>query len=182
MCVAGGVALGLWVSHASGGSEIEIILQNWQSTVLHFVMPHAAQHTQLDAAILLLICTGGIPPTVVDSQEWWCVLIIATNSKYRPPSSDTLVDSLIPSEAAHINEQVLKVLTSDSINYATIGFDGGATAGWDSFTTVHATTSDRCAFFLDGKSTTNIKHTGECYAGIIKTVSIILRHTILQFG
>ena len=38
MCVAGGVALGLWVSHASGGSEIEIILQNWQSMVLHFVM------------------------------------------------------------------------------------------------------------------------------------------------
>ena len=39
MCVAGGVAPGLWVSHASGGSEIEIILQNRQSTVLHFVMP-----------------------------------------------------------------------------------------------------------------------------------------------
>ena len=41
MCVAGGVTPGLWVSHASGGSEIEInqiILQNRQSTVLHFVM------------------------------------------------------------------------------------------------------------------------------------------------
>ena len=38
MCVAGGVAPGLWVSHASGGSEIEIILQNRQSMVLHFVM------------------------------------------------------------------------------------------------------------------------------------------------
>ena len=30
----------------------------------------AAQQAQLDAAILLLICTGGIPPTIVDSQEW----------------------------------------------------------------------------------------------------------------
>lgn len=97
-------------------------------------------------------------------------------------SSDTLVDSLIPSEAACINEQVLKVLTSDSIDYAMIGFDGGATGGWDSFTTVHATMSNCRAFFLDGKSTTNIKHTGECYAGIIKTVSIILRHTILQLS
>ena len=38
MCVAGGVAPGLWVSHTSGGSEIEIILENRQSTVLHFVM------------------------------------------------------------------------------------------------------------------------------------------------
>ena len=43
MCVAGGVAPGLWVSHASGGSEIEIILQNRQSTVLHFAMPAKSQ-------------------------------------------------------------------------------------------------------------------------------------------
>ena len=41
MHVARGVAPGLWGSHASGGSEIESILQNRQSTVLPFVMPHA---------------------------------------------------------------------------------------------------------------------------------------------
>ena len=38
MHVARGVAPGLWGSHASGGSEIESILQNRQSTVLPFVM------------------------------------------------------------------------------------------------------------------------------------------------
>ena len=92
------------------------------------------------------------------------------------------MDSLIPSEAAHINQQVLEVLTSDSIDYATIGFDGGATAGRDSFTTVHATTSDRRAFFLDGKSTTNVRHTGECYAEIIKAVSITLNTQFCAIG
>ena len=40
MHVARGVAPGLWGSHASGGSEIESILQNRQSTVLPFVMHH----------------------------------------------------------------------------------------------------------------------------------------------
>jgi hypothetical protein len=47
MCVAGGVAPGLWVSHASGGSEIEIILQNRQSTVLHFVMLKSSRPSQM---------------------------------------------------------------------------------------------------------------------------------------
>ena len=158
-----------------------------QTTLGSVVVPagaRAAQQTQLDAAILLLVCTAGIPPTVADSPEWKRAWVLATNNKYRPPSSDTLTDSLIPSEAARINQETLKLLTSKSVDFATIGFDGGATAGRDSFVTVHATTSDRRAFFLDGKPTTNVKHTGECYADIIRVVSspLISNDAILDLG
>ena len=78
----------------------------------------------------------------------------------------------------------LKLLMSDSVNFATIGFDGGTTAGQDSFVTVHATTSDCHAFFLDGKPMTNVKHTGECYTNIIRVVSspLIFNNAILDSG
>ena len=158
-----------------------------QTTLGSVVVPagaRAAQQIQLDTAILLLVCTAGIPLTVADSPEWKRAWVLATNNKYRPPSSGTLTDSLIPSEAARINQETLKLLMSRSVDFATIGFDGGATAGRDSFVTVHATTSDRRAFFLDGKPTTNVKHTGECYADIIRVVSspLISNDAILDLG
>lgn len=126
---------------------------------------------RLDAAILILICTSGIPPTVADSAEWKTAWLLATKHKYRPPSSNVLAEDLIPSEAARIQKQMITLLQSDSIDFATIGFDGGATVGRDSFTTVHATTSDRHAFFLDAECTTGLAHTGEHYADTLDAVS-----------
>ena len=126
----------------------------------------------LDAAILILICTGGIPPTIADSDEWKTAWLIASNHKYRPASSDTLADRLIPSEAARVREEMLKVLRSPEVEYVTIGFDSGATVGRDSFTTIHATTADRRTFFLDGECTTGVEHTGKQYADTLEPASI----------
>jgi len=105
--------------------------------------------------------------------------LIASNHKYRPPSSDTLADRLIPSEAARIRQEMLKVLQSPNVEYVTIGFDGGATMGRDSFTTIHATTADRRAFFLDGECTTGIEHTRKEYADALEPVS---QSSIRLFG
>ena len=132
----------------------------------------AELQTKLDAAILLLICTGGLPPTIADSAEWKRAWLLASNNKYRPPSSDVLADDLIPSEAARVRKLMMDLLTSKNIEYVTIGFDGGATAGRDSFTTIHATTSDRHAFFLDGECTTGVQHTGLQYADTLEPVSV----------
>lgn len=131
----------------------------------------AELQTKLDAAILLLICTGGLPPTIANSAEWKRAWLLASNNKYRPPSSDVLVDDLIPSEAARVRKLMMDLLTSENIDYVMIGFDGGATVGRDSFTTVHATTSERHAFFLDGECTTGVQHTGLQYADTLEPVS-----------
>lgn len=128
---------------------------------------------QLDGVITVLVCTGGIPPRVADSEEWKHAWILASNNKYKPPSSNTLSDTLIPSEAARINQKVITLLHSKDVDYATMGFDGGATSGHDSFTSVHATTSDRRALFLGGESMADIRHTGENYAEILRKVTIL---------
>jgi len=74
---------------------------------------------ELDAAILPLICTGETPPTIADSAEWKRAWILASNNKYRPPSSDVLADDLIPSEAARVRKLMMDLLTSENVDYVT---------------------------------------------------------------
>ena len=83
----------------------EAAVASHQNTLDNVVKPAGTRvnlQNNLDAAILILICTGGIPPMIADSNEWKMAWLIASNHKYRPPSSDTLADRLIPSEAARI--------------------------------------------------------------------------------
>ena len=134
---------------------------------------HIHLQNELDGAITLLICMNGIPPTVADSAEWRQVWILATNNKYKPPSANTLVDTLIPSEAACVNQKVLAMLHSEDVDYVTIGFDGSATSGHNSFTSVHVTTSDCHALFLGGEHTTDVWHTGKNYAETLEKVSTL---------
>ena len=134
---------------------------------------HINLQNQLDGAITVLVCTGDILLHIADSEEWKHAWILASNNKYKPPSSNTLSDTLIPSEAAHINQKVITLLHSKDVNYATMGFNGSTTSGHDSFTSIHTTTSDCHALFLGGKNMVDICHTGENYAKILRKVTTL---------
>lgn len=155
--------------------RLDFVQKTQQKSLDGLVVPagnRAALQSKLDAAILILVCTAGIPPTIADSSEWKTAWLLATNNKYRPPSANTLANSLIPSEAAQVQKLMMETLHSEAVDYVTVGFDGGATVGRASFTTVHATTSNREAFFLSAKDTTGVEHTGMKYAETLEHVSI----------
>ena len=63
----------------------EAAVASRQNTLDNVVKPagtHVNLQNNLDAAILILICTGGIHLTIADSNEWKTAWLIASNHKY----------------------------------------------------------------------------------------------------
>ncbi|KAL5512313.1 hypothetical protein ACEPAG_3305 [Sanghuangporus baumii] len=122
---------------------------------------------KINFAMLKLICTCGIPPSIIDRQEWKELLCVA-NPKYDPLSSKTFTDSLIPSEHTFVKCKQLKHLQSCEI--LIISFDGGSTAGLQSIYTVHVITPGRRAFLVEGSEASTVSHTGQHIFEVLNSV------------
>ena len=99
-----------------------------------------------DYALMLLFACCGIPPTVVDSSEFKRYTS-TLNSAYKPPSSTTLSQKLIPEEAAKILQGMIEFLKT--CRNCTISFDGGKTRKPKGLYTIHITTADRHSFCVE---------------------------------
>lgn len=108
-----------------------------------------ALNLKVNLCTLKLICAAGLPPTVVDRPEYK-LLIKAANPYCEPASATTMVDSLIPNEAANVRMQQIKYLQNQY--HLSISFDGGANRRHQSVYTFHITTADRRTFLMEGVS------------------------------
>ncbi|QRW15693.1 hypothetical protein RhiXN_03694 [Rhizoctonia solani] len=122
---------------------------------------------QLDFDILRLVCAAGTPPTIVDREEFRAV-IEHLNPRYTPVSSSTLVDALIPAEAALVLEKATALLKKES--NLTLTLDGGSTRRSCSVYTFHVSTPSRRSFLMRGEDVSLESHTGEHIASLAKQI------------
>lgn len=121
-----------------------------------------------DFNILTFICASGIPPTVVDLSSWK-EIFMGLGVDYTPVSSTTLVDRMIPSEAALVESRQIAFL--QKCENLTISFDGNSTRNQQSAYTVHVITPMRRSFLVEVDESSEISHTGKYIRDIIKPVS-----------
>lgn len=144
---------------------------------------------RINFSILKLLCNRGLPPTVVDSEEWKNLLSTAA-PKYKHCGLKTFVDSLIPQEYALIKTLQLEHLKA--CKNLTISFDGQTSASLQSVYTVHVITGDRRIFFYDGNEASDRSHTGEHIFNVLNSVcgiynhffdnTLIVQQTIMEIG
>ncbi|RDB30113.1 hypothetical protein Hypma_013941 [Hypsizygus marmoreus] len=111
-----------------------------------------------DNALLLFLICCAIPPVVIDSVHFKR-FIQTLNPNYPPPSSSTVVNKLVPDEAAKVNIRIIKFLWTQWD--LTITFNGGKIRKNQSFYSVHASTAgpNRLEFCLDLDDTSFLSHT-----------------------
>jgi len=85
-----------------------------------------ARALKVNQAVLNLICGTGIPPTVVDSNEW--KHFIEALHVY---SSTSFAETYIPAEALRVTEEAIKKLSK--MKNLIISYDGGTTSTWNQF-------------------------------------------------
>lgn len=124
---------------------------------------------KINYAILKLICGRGLPPSIVDSQEWKDLMHVAA-PKYQYSGSKTFIDNLIPREHAFIKDEQLKHLKS--CNNLTISFDGQTTSSVQSVYTVHIITPERRIFLFEGNKCSKESHTGKFIFDLLDSVSV----------
>ena len=110
-------------------------------------------------AVLKLICTLGLAPTIVNTNEWKTVVhsFDASTDTY---SSTKFADTCIPAEAICVTDEAIVHLKK--LNNPTISFDGGTTRATESIYTIHITTpKSRQAYLTKGSERSGESHTGE---------------------
>jgi hypothetical protein len=121
-----------------------------------------------DHALLVFVTCCGIPPKVVDAQEFKS-FVSTLNTNYLPPSESTLRDTLIPEEAAKIHRAVINYL--QGCRNLTITFDGGKLRQSKGLYSVHVTTQERRTFCLSLDDASRLSHTGEYIFELLNGVS-----------
>ncbi|KAG1897103.1 uncharacterized protein F5891DRAFT_896508, partial [Suillus fuscotomentosus] len=101
---------------------------------------------RVDHAVMKFIVCCGVPPTVVDSEEWK-QLLLALNPNYHTTSSTALTKSLILKEAAKISEGIKDYL--HMARHLTITFDGGKVRRPRSLYTIHITVPGGRTFCME---------------------------------
>lgn len=112
----------------------------------------------VDLIIVQLICTRGLVPNILDSEEWH-ELMHALNCDYTPPSSTTFTENYIPKESAYIKNAQLNLLHESS--NLTLTFDGTTTRKTESAYTAHASTPMRHSYFVGSYEGSGERHTAE---------------------
>ena len=142
-----------------------------QETLADIVIPAGKikLQDQVNLAIVELIAVSGVPASVLDSSQWKNFMEVATRSKCNSPSSTTLMEKLIPAEAALVRKNQTDFLRTH-VNL-TLTFDGGSTRKPSSVYTLHITTMERETFFMEGHDATNEHHTAEYIEGLATKVS-----------
>jgi hypothetical protein len=131
-----------------------------------------ARGLRINQAVLNLICGTGIPPTIVDTDEWKDVIstIDKTVTTY---GSTSFVDMYIPGEAARITEEEVRMLSK--VKNLTISYDGGTTKAVESIYTIHVTTPrHRQAYLIEGNEASGVSHTGHQIASELLKVDSML--------
>ncbi|KAF8326496.1 ribonuclease H-like domain-containing protein [Amanita rubescens] len=130
-------------------------------------LPECVNH-----AIVKLLCVCGVPPTIVDSDEWK-TLMHTLNPRYCLTPSTQFVEKFIPREAAHVHELTAERLQEQ--DNLTLTFDGNSTRNADSIYLVHYTMpDDRKSYLVHGYKGSDERHTREWVKGIIvKTIKDI---------
>ena len=135
-----------------------------------------ARALKINQAVLNLICGTGIPPTIVDTDEWKNFISTIDNG-VSTFSSTSFVDTYIPGEAARITEEKIQMLSK--VKNLTISYDGGTTKAVESIYTIHVTTPrQRQAYLIEGNEASGVSHTGPQIANELFKVDFIL-HTNL---
>ena len=83
---------------------------------------HRALKEKGDQALMLFVTCTGIPPHVIDSDEFkaFCSIL---NANYKSTSATTLADTLIPNKSARITKMMFDYLKTQ--RDLTVTFDGG---------------------------------------------------------
>lgn len=122
--------------------------------VKNFFAPFANQGhldtaSRINLVVVQLLCSTGIPPRIAESR-YWARLFHAIAPRllgYKPPSSTTLRDKLIPAEARLAVLNMRRFLKGN--RNLSLSFDG-LTEGDQPVYTVHICTPDRQSFLLRG--------------------------------
>ena len=131
-----------------------------------------ARALKINQAVLNLICGTGIPPTIVDTDEWKNVMSTIDNSVVTYGST-SFVDTYIPGEAARITEEKIRMLSK--LKNLTISYDGGTTKAVESIYTIHVTTPRRRqAYLIEGNEASGVSHSGPQIAEELFKVLYIL--------
>lgn len=116
------------------------------------------RQAQMDLAHVRLFCGGGIPLYMASREEWkWAwqladpLLII--------PNASKLEDVLVPGEQEVVKGRQCALLAMK--NNLTISYDGGTSAGRESFWTICVSGDDRVVYFMEGREATSESHTAE---------------------
>ena len=144
---------------------------------------------RVNHAIVKLLCVCGVPPTIVDSEEWK-TLMHTLNPRYRLTPSTQFVEKFIPREAAHVRQLTAERLQKQ--DNLTLTFDGNSTRNADSVYLVHYTTpDDRKSYLVHGYKGSDERHTREwvkgiivkvCYRVFLDSLLIIKSKTIKDIG
>ena len=110
-----------------------------------------------------IVCCG-IPPTIINLEEWK-EMMAALNPYYHPPSSTTLTEKLIVNEAAKLTAAVGKLLST--CQNLTITFDGGKIRRPKSTYSVHVTTATHHA-----DDASQLSHTANYILEVLERVSV----------
>ena len=121
-----------------------------------------------DYHIMKFVICSGIPPTVVNSNEWKETINVL-HPFYQSLSSSTLSSTLIVNEAAKISVAIDKYLSSS--RNLTITFDGGKIRKPKSLYCVHVSTSDRHAFCMELDDAACLRHTAQYILEVLEQVS-----------
>jgi hypothetical protein len=106
---------------------------------------------RLDDSIVRLICVTGIPPSVVDYEQWKDMLAVA-NSAHCPTSSSAFIDNHIPAEAGCVRTLSIEYLKT--CFHLTVSYDGGTTKLPQSVYTIHFTTPEGQSVLIEGDNAT----------------------------
>lgn len=131
------------------------------------------RHLKHHSNIIDFIVAGGMAPSKADSPEWKALWRDA-DPTYTPPSSTSLVTSLLPQEAGRVREEIRKLLRDSRNEGFTLSFDGGTTRKVDSVYTIHITMADRRVFLWEGHESSSESHTGEKLYEVLHIVSTSL--------
>ena len=114
--------------------------------------------SKLMTKVVLLIYGCGLPPCLVESEEWFKVAS-AANWRLSVFNRSHLKTVLIPSKASNVRAlQIVYLRTQINL---TLLFDGGSTRAQESFYIAHITTPDRRVFFLEAFCGDGESHTAD---------------------
>ncbi|KAF8496634.1 hypothetical protein JB92DRAFT_2834574 [Gautieria morchelliformis] len=117
-----------------------------------------AKSLKINQAVLNLICGTGIPPTIIDTDEWKNV-VSAIDKTATTYGSTSFVDMYIPGKVGRITEEDIQVLST--VENLTISYDGSTTKAVESIYTIHVTTPrHRQTDLIEGNEASGMSHSG----------------------
>jgi hypothetical protein len=149
----------LAVSTPPKPSSIESLVQNGGKSKLKLIV---------DRDLIYWVCTSAEAFRAVDNVHFRS-MVHHLNSKYACPSRSQVEDTLLPQEAAFVQEQAQKYLCTRQ--HLTLSWDAGMLGNGKLNVHCTVTTENGWRFLFEGKDGSAFSHTGEWYFAFLKDVS-----------